>query len=211
MIQGTKTMFSCQVREADLAQLKEVAAERGISVSDVARARLFAFAELDPEVRRMIEKYSERLHIDPALVIQNVFVAYMARRAAKVEVSGKETEILLEFSSTDRGPLPSAELFEMLKTKYVDELSRDRMPARTSAAALPKSDTNLKIERAEKARARGLVPEILGDDIEDQIFVGGLFLEFDRGEIDAAQLNKLLSGLATMAQTNREGGAAQWE
>lgn len=104
----------------EVAQAK--AEELGVTLTDVYRDGGRVWLALSTFYLRMMAKFCKGMNITPALFLENVGIAYLARLDAEMELGLDPT--LDEFMFTAGGPVTNGRLYETIKRQHISNLKR---------------------------------------------------------------------------------------
>ncbi len=112
------------------AKLEKKSKELGLTLSEIIRGGLDLFLELDPVVVEKVKTYAAAFGMPEGGIISNTLIDRFARDAARLEVQGPSTRILLEFV-TESGPsgkriVTGGELFANLTASYIQEYENEK-------------------------------------------------------------------------------------
>lgn len=118
-----ETRISILVKEEDKNRWKQAAEDSGVTFTEFVKESVELRAGLDDESFDKIKALAKALRTDPALVMQNLAIGWMARRDAYKEVWGVPRDELMEFIATEDGPIVGQELYDLIKA---DELQTQK-------------------------------------------------------------------------------------
>ena len=118
-------LLQVKITEKQKKQIEAAAEAQDVKVPAYVLTALDFYASFDPAFWKRIENFSRRLNMPQYLILQNLAISWMARKAAEAEVWGLGASRLKEFAFTDSGPITGEELFGSLKCGFVDQLENE--------------------------------------------------------------------------------------
>lgn len=152
-------LISLRVDEEDKRRWARVAAERGLTLTELMRRGTALLAALDGALLERLGDYGRRLSLPEHLVIQNLLLERLAREAAREEVLGPGPRLLREFVVLSEGLLTGEALFESLKRGEVQRLSRQEVSRYEERLPSGRKRKGLNMARAEEELRTGLAAE----------------------------------------------------
>lgn len=111
-------LFNFRLGSSDRKRLEQDAAKRGMTLSELVRARLANGFDFPEFVDDFISLQAQRTGRSRAQVLEAMVLSYMARRAVNLKVNNG-TAPLPEFAETDDGPLQGKDLSDWLFDTYI--------------------------------------------------------------------------------------------
>ena len=115
-----------RITESERSRLESIAKKRGITLTELMRQGVTLIDGFDNDFYERFENFCKKLNLPAHLVIQNIITSWMGIKAAEENVYPKSTELLMEFTFSSSGPLPSQILFENVRADYQERLESNK-------------------------------------------------------------------------------------
>ncbi|TYQ16563.1 UNVERIFIED_CONTAM: hypothetical protein Cloal_3114 [Acetivibrio alkalicellulosi] len=107
--------------------MDEAASKLGMSRNEMILKAIGMMASFDKVFYKKPEVYSKKMKVPMWTALQNMTIKRWAQDASKAAVWGSNTEVLIEFSTTDAGTISPKELLEMAYQMAFDAEAKERI------------------------------------------------------------------------------------
>lgn len=123
----------------EIEAMDETAKALGMSRNEMILKAIGMMISFDKVFYKKLETYSEKMKVPMWTALQNMTIKRWAQDAAKTAVWGNNSEVLIEFSTTEDGTIAPKELYEMAYQIAFDVEAKERMATldREVSAGLP--------------------------------------------------------------------------
>lgn len=109
--------------------MDEAAKALGMSRNEMILKAIGMMISFDKVFYKKLEAYSEKMKVPMWTALQNMIIKRWAQDAAKTAVWGNNTEVLIEFSTTEDGTIAPKELYEMAYQMTFAAEAKERIAA----------------------------------------------------------------------------------
>ena len=107
--------------------MDEAAKKLGMSRNEMILKAIGMMIGFDKVFYKKLEAYSEKMKVPMWTALQNMTIKRWGQDAAKSAVWGSNSEVLIEFSTTESGTISPKELYEMAYQMTFDTEAKERI------------------------------------------------------------------------------------